>query len=76
MRIKIAKVSKEMMARFLTADFPTDWRSNAPPDLKVFSVREGINPNVFEVFCESAEFDEVRGHEMPPELIVVFTEDA
>lgn len=74
MRTKILKVSKSVMARFLTADFPKEWRSNAPPDLKVLSVREGINPNVFEAICESALFAEVREHEMPPTFIVVFSE--
>lgn len=76
MRTMIIKVSREIMARFLTADFPKDWKSNAPPDLKVLSVRGGINPNVFEVICESALFAEVKGHEMPPDFIVVFSERA
>jgi hypothetical protein len=62
------------MARFLTADFPKDWKSNVPPDLKVLSVREGINPNVFEAICESAVFDEVGEHDMPPDFIVIFSQ--
>jgi hypothetical protein len=74
MRTKIIRVSKKMMARFLTADVGKDWSSNAPPDLKVLMVREGHNPNVFEVICESGVFDEVREHEIPPDLIVIFKE--
>jgi hypothetical protein len=74
MRTKIVKVSKKMMARFLTADTGEGWKSNAPTDLEVLTVREGHNPNVFEVICESALFNEVGEYEMPPPLIVVFSE--
>ena len=72
MRIKIIPVSKEMMARFLTADVRGGWKSSAPSDLKVLSVREGINPNVFEVICESEEFEDLQEYEVPPTLILSF----